>query len=407
MGNPTLENQYLASGSNLRDYTNLRPAKDTSSANRMQALDVLRAVAVLLVLETHMAQNPEEAASVWFRGGWMGVDLFFVLSGFLVAGLLFREHQRFGQISAKQFFIRRGFKIYPAFWLLFIAGVIMQWAAHTGPRPHAVIANLLFIQNYGPTIWGHEWTLAVEEHFYFLLLLLLVCLSRFRARRLPNPFDMIPRICVLFALLCLAFRIVTAHEIPYQNGDWKTLRKHLFPTHLRMDSLFFGVLISYFYHYHSGQFLSLVRRKRALLFAVALIALTPAFVLTTESSPFMFTYGFTLVYLGFGLLLACFLTIQMPDTRIFRALACVGLYSYSIYLWHVPVIRIITWSQNYWPTSLPMALKWCVYVVACLVGSIAIGSAMSRLIEIPVLRARDKWFPSRSRPLSQIPDRGA
>lgn len=377
------------------------------SAERVEALDFLRAVAVLLVLETHMARNPAESASAWFRGGWIGVDLFFVLSGFLVSGLLFREYQRHGQISAKQFLVRRGFKIYPGFWLLLLAGVMLQLVKGTGPRPHAVIANLLFIQNYGPTIWGHEWTLAVEEHFYLILLLLIVWLLRLGDKESLNPFEAIPKLFLLCALSCLTFRLVTAFEVPYQNVDWKTLRKHFFPTHLRLDSLFFGVLISYFYHYHSQEFLGLVRRKRPLLLAVALIALTPAFLLDTAQSPFMFTYGYSLVYLGCGLLLASFLTIKIPDLRIFRALACVGFYSYSIYLWHVPVIRVVTWSQTFWPATLPTPVNWLWYVVACFTGAIGFGWAMARLVEVPMLRVRDKWFPSRSRSLGEFPAQSA
>src|SRR5712691_7279144 len=92
---------------------------------RLKPIDILRAIAVLLVLGRHMIPPPASAgwifnrlARVWACGGWVGVDLFFVLSGFLVSGLLFREHEKFGRISVKHFVIRRGLQIYPAFWLL-------------------------------------------------------------------------------------------------------------------------------------------------------------------------------------------------------------------------------------------------------------------------------------------------
>src|SRR4051812_38341147 len=99
---------------------------------RSKAIDLLRAVAVCLVcFGRHMAPCPLGSGSwvqtsahavtaVLARGGWVGVDLFFVLSGYLVSGLLFREHQRFGSISGSQFLFRRGFKIYPSFWLLIL-----------------------------------------------------------------------------------------------------------------------------------------------------------------------------------------------------------------------------------------------------------------------------------------------
>jgi len=78
--------------------------------SRNQSLDMLRGVAVLLVLGRHM-----DGAGIWSSAGWCGVDLFFVLSGFLISGLLFTEFKKTGTIDVKRFWIRRGFKIYPAF----------------------------------------------------------------------------------------------------------------------------------------------------------------------------------------------------------------------------------------------------------------------------------------------------
>jgi peptidoglycan/LPS O-acetylase OafA/YrhL len=91
---------------------------------RSKAIDILRALAVFLVLGRHMIPVASAGPSIpgyfahsfttlWVRGGWIGVDLFFVLSGFLVSGLLFRGHQKFGVLSGKDFLIRRGLKIYP------------------------------------------------------------------------------------------------------------------------------------------------------------------------------------------------------------------------------------------------------------------------------------------------------
>src|SRR5260221_13388339 len=93
-------------------------------------LDRLRCIAVLMVLFRHLPVPPESAPS-WIKGpqsflhqaGWAGVDLFFVLSGFLISGLLFREQQQYGRIDFKRFFIRRGLKIYPGFFALIGATV--------------------------------------------------------------------------------------------------------------------------------------------------------------------------------------------------------------------------------------------------------------------------------------------
>src|SRR5437667_23212 len=95
------------------------------SARRSKELDCLRCVAVFLVLCRHLPDLPD---SLWgpfrvpvhllYEAGWAGVDLFFVLSGFLISGLLFREHQQYRRIDFKQFLVRRGLKVYPSFYCL-------------------------------------------------------------------------------------------------------------------------------------------------------------------------------------------------------------------------------------------------------------------------------------------------
>ena len=91
--------------------------------SRVRQIDFLRAVAVILVLFRHHWVGID----VLQRIGWIGVDLFFVLSGFLVSGLLFSEYKRYGNIKAGQFLIRRGFKIYPLFYLsIFLTLIIFE-----------------------------------------------------------------------------------------------------------------------------------------------------------------------------------------------------------------------------------------------------------------------------------------
>src|SRR5579862_1648506 len=98
-------------------------AGSLNGRQRSQGLDVLRAAAVGLVLCRHLPAADGSAGLLrtvvdgLIRGGWTGVDLFFVISGFLVSGLLFREYQASGRIDGTRFLIRRGFRIYPSFWL--------------------------------------------------------------------------------------------------------------------------------------------------------------------------------------------------------------------------------------------------------------------------------------------------
>src|SRR5262245_42677041 len=97
------------------------------SSPRALRLDLLRALAIFLVLGRHMYpladRTPQPIlfmCQLWRSSGWIGVDLFFVVSGFLVSGLLFSEYQQRGKIRIWRFYIRRGFKIYPAFYLMIL-----------------------------------------------------------------------------------------------------------------------------------------------------------------------------------------------------------------------------------------------------------------------------------------------
>jgi|SRR6266849_5526962 len=98
---------------------------------RVRPLDLLRALAVLLVLGRH-TPPPEPGVlaplrvlgKIWYESGWIGVDLFFVLSGFLISGLFFREFRRHGDVRVWRFLVRRGFKIYPPFYAMLLATLI-------------------------------------------------------------------------------------------------------------------------------------------------------------------------------------------------------------------------------------------------------------------------------------------
>jgi peptidoglycan/LPS O-acetylase OafA/YrhL len=171
-------------------------------------LDVLRGVAILLVVLHHLG------VPVFRTGGWIGVDLFFVLSGFLISGLLFREWKETGTINIGRFYARRGFKIYPAFWaLMAVTLAVNYWTPGIPSFPvtgRSIMAELSFTQNYWRAIWGQTWSLAVEEHFYLLLPLLLWLLQR---RDPKNPFRLLPTAFAVTALLELGLRVATTWRL--------------------------------------------------------------------------------------------------------------------------------------------------------------------------------------------------
>lgn len=369
-------------------------AETTRGGGRLVSLDVLRAIAVLLVLGRHLPRLDELAralgpfgglAVIAQRGGWIGVDLFFVLSGFLVSGLLFREYQRHREIRPGHFLLRRGLKIYPAFYVLLAVTV---WARESVYGP-AVVCEALFVQNYGPSLWDHTWSLAVEEHFYLAAALLLPLL----ARRPGEPFARLPKIFFFYiALPVLALRVVNGLVFDY------THRTHLYPTLLRIDSLAFGVLLSYYFHFAHETFLERAGRRRAALVAGGALLLLPPFLWPLETTPFISTAGFTLLYLGSGMILAGLVAEERPAGRLARGLAWIGAYSYSIYLWHLPVRRFVLSSE------LSAGRAALLYGA----GSVVLGVVMAVVIEVPVLRLRDRLLPSRNRPLAaDVPEADA
>jgi peptidoglycan/LPS O-acetylase OafA/YrhL len=186
---------------------------------RNLGLDLLRFVAVFLVLGRHLHLPPDASPILdsWKRGGWVGVDLFFVLSGFLVSSLLFKEQIRTGSVDMWRFLIRRGFKIYPAFWCMLRFTLTVQNMQGTPPNTQTLLGELLFLQNYLGGIWPHTWSLAVEEHFYLGIAALFTTVL---ACQRHKNFDWIP---FAFAITAILF----SHAIEYPSLQ---LRNFLFPS---------------------------------------------------------------------------------------------------------------------------------------------------------------------------------
>jgi len=205
---------------------------------RIFELDVLRGFACFLVMGVHVPAYP-----IWSTVGGFGVDLFFVLSGFLISNLLFTEYQNTDHIRFTRFFFRRALKLYPSFYLLLLLTIFycLIWRVPFSGR--ALLGEMTLTQNYIGSIWGHTWSLAVEEHFYILLPLVLAFIMKCR-KGSDDPFRVIPYLFSGLAVACLALRICSA----LQHSNY-THRVHYQLSHLRFDSLFFGVFLSYAHNF--------------------------------------------------------------------------------------------------------------------------------------------------------------
>lgn len=344
---------------------------------RKKGLDILRTIAVILVLFRH--SNLE--VNIWKDFGWLGVDLFFVLSGFLISGLLFNEYKEQQQINLKRFLIRRGFKIFPPFYFFMFATLSFNYfyGLQTNIEPIKLVSELFYLQSYAPTIWIHTWSLAVEEHFYIAFSSTLFFLTKGQFIDKKKQF-----ITAMIGLLIISFLLRFQVSYAHKEDVYYSFMK----THLRADGILIGILLSYLYHFTDWTN-KLLNKKWSVCF-ISFLLISPGFYFQGGSF-FMNTIGLTTVNLGFAGLVFLSLNIEQYMENIFLKyfkypieLFCfIGVNSYSIYLWHLNSKRIIYSYFNYHPNILLL-----LYV--CL--SIFLGIFMSYLIEKTSLKIRDKFL---------------
>lgn len=349
---------------------------------RSYHLDVLRGIAIVLVLFRHIpaiavAPNHFGLMQPLVDVGWAGVDLFFVLSGFLVSGLLFKEMRDTGRVRIKNFLLRRGFKIYPSFYLFLAATLFVTITLKQFTWVQA-LSEAVLIQGYLPAFWNHTWSLAVEEHFYLSLAIVVGLFSTAFPRRFPS-------ICWFTMVTCLVLRIVGKLHFDISNENLMYLSV------FRMDSLSFGALLSYYYHYHPDVFSSwVVKVKKACIPIVCLSALN-LWLVRSEDGWYTRTLGVTFLYLSAGAVVMVAAKAATPARVSFfgRSLATIGFYSYTTYLWHMAVIHwgINGFSKHVTQVNYPVSLG--LYFVL----SVAVGIVLGKWVEQPILALRDRLVP--------------
>jgi len=363
-------------------------------------------VAIVLVLLAH-GPLPAAGELPWFleqlahalkRGGWIGVDLFFVLSGFLVSGLLMREHQRHGTVRVGRFLVRRGWKIYPPLAVFIAVMVIVNYIQRGYWPTDRLINQLLFIQNYRPGIQIHTWSLAVEEHAYLLIAFafgISAVVAKWRGRVMQLRW--IVWLFPVVAALALVGRVRAA------SGQAFDPYLHQFPTHLRIDSLFMGVVIAYAYHYAPQRTAALIHRCRGPILAMGLLLILPAFVWPLEQTPWIYSYGLMANYLG-GALLLCTMIGWLPRAGLVcRGLMAVGRHSYSIYLWHMSVYLLMLGLMTGRYAGKPAwDGPYFVHLGLYLAAAVLAGMVLSWCVEVPTLKLRDRFWPSRSGALQGV-----
>ncbi len=368
-----------------------QPELTNTHHQKLNGLDVLRTLAISFVFIYHYGRifpSPQWLTDI-SKFGWTGVDLFFVLSGYLIASQLFSGIAKGEKLSFKKFFLKRFFRIIPAY-LAVVAIYFYFPAAREREAPAPLWKYLGFTQNLGLDLrtqgtFSHAWSLCIEEQFYLLLPLILIALLYYRALRKG-----IWLLAALF-LLGLALRWLIYDKvvaIPGEEINWITWYKWIYyPTYSRLDGLLCGVGIAALF-----QFRPRIRERITaygnLLLLMSLLTLTAAyFVCSNEVSFAASVFGFPLVSFGYGLLVVAAIS---PSCFLFRCqsrfIAKIAALSYAIYLTHKIIIHLT--QQQFSKTGIAEDSNGMllIAVITCLVAALL----MNIVIEKPFLRLRDR-----------------
>ena len=312
------------------------------------ALDGLRALAVVAVIAYHMGMN-------WAPGGLLGVTVFFVLSGYLITSLLLIEYDRSSTINLPQFWLRRVRRLFPA-----IAFVIICMAAVFTIFDHSLLtklredmwAALLWFTNWwyifrdvsyfdalgAPSPLTHFWSLAIEEQFYLIWPVLLLIAHKLGMKR-----DHMRNATLVLALL-------SALEMAVLYSPDADPSRVYYGTDTRAFSLLIGAWLAFVWpsaQLGSDEEVKVAPQTRTILDAIgagALVALVLIMALVDGTSPFMYRGGILLASVITAVIIAVIVhpASVLGKVFAFKPFVWVGLRSYGIYLWHFPLLLLIT-----------------------------------------------------------------
>jgi peptidoglycan/LPS O-acetylase OafA/YrhL len=369
----------------------------TTPPRRTAGLDTLRAGAIVLVFMYHyMVFVSYTPTFGWLSTvGWAGVDLFFVLSGYLIADQLLRGVFSGQRLSLWRFYLRRALRTWPAFWVV-LAAYFMYPHIMGGKPPPPLWTFLTFTQNLGlqpGTAFSQAWSLCIEEQFYLVLPLALLAALALRLRRWQAW-------CLLAGLVAfgVGWRACLWNSYGREEGmQVLGYMSHVYyATLCRFDEFLPGVAVALIRHGHPGLWQRLMDGGQKVLLAglascAALVygALNHYYIDDYGYGFFMTTFGYSLIAMMFALLVVAALSpqtllhrVQIPGAR------QLALWSYSIYLTHKPVGNIVSKLARDW------AFPPQVTLVATVLLSVAVGALLYALVERPFMRLRDRLAPS-------------
>jgi peptidoglycan/LPS O-acetylase OafA/YrhL len=366
------------------------------SMNRLPGLDLLRAIAILWVMYYHarvfhLVARSDQVA----KFGWMGVDLFFALSGFLIGSQLFRPLTQGIPLRLGRFYARRLFRTLPPYLVvvaLYFMLPIFREAAPIAPLwRFLTFSENLFIDSHYPAALSHAWSLCVEEQFY-----LAAPIAVWMLARRPRGWAVIA-VCVSIlvggiVLRAAIWRYAIAPFADLADGSatfgqrWMELI--YYPTWTRLDGLLAGVVVALIKTFRPAIWQTLVRRGN-LLFGIGLSAIAVAIYLFRDETAFLpSVIGFPILALGMGCLVAAGASPpslisrgQVPGAGFIAAMA------YSLYLTHKAVYHLVGLAAGE-SLAVHPALAFVAYGGTALLG----GALLYVTVERPSLLLRDRFM---------------
>ncbi len=363
---------------------------DSSRPARLHGLDTLRALAIVVVMVFHLGGYLPPALAPVADLGWMGVDLFFVLSGFLIGSQLLQPCARGEYVDVPAFYARRAYRILPAYFVvLALYGVIPAWREQA-LLPAAwkfVTFTMNLVMNYPAELaFSHAWSLCVEEHFYLVLPWLVVwCLRRPSMRKTMTLFVGL----VALGVAVRGWELFHVVRVPGLSDDeaWAMFMKRIYyPTYSRLDGLLMGVALACVQVFRPGWWARVSRRGWELLVAGLAVSGGAVWLFRDGYPSFDQTagvlVGFPVLSLGLTLLVAAAVSENGALRRRVPGAKMVATLAFGLYLTHKEVAHVdrllLSWMER------PSWRAAAVYVATCF----AVAGALYVAVERPFLRLR-------------------
>lgn len=374
----------------------MRVGKGAAGASgHVSALDGIRGAAILLVFLFHAIAYP----GFWFlNGGFLGVNLFFVLSGFLITMLLVREWDANGRISLRQFYRRRALRLLPALTVMLTGFAVLTtavgecYAVPWHPRSALFMPLVLsagYVSNIAQAWTGYWmpssvrqlWSLATEEQFYLLWPMLLIVVLRFSRGR--------TRALVAVLVTLAAASVATRLGLAVSGVSYLHL---YFAPETTFDSLFIGCLFGVWFVRGAPRALASVRFRRIATLASCAFIGWAAWSMETWADPRLYRWVMLLFAVAAGIVIFTTATdtASMPARVLsFSPLRYFGRISYALYLWHPLLFWFMPYLLIVLPTAIAVRLPtWAASRTVAMVVAILVAELSTRFVEQPFLRRK-------------------